>query len=573
MNYIIQESQEERKNKKNKTSTTYKTAREKFIEALSDMDELQLDDVDFWKKFQNEYVPIFKDRAGLTNKDIVLVSTIYGIFSGDEKIDDISNYADGEKEIKKIIDWYEDNYYEIPQEESDMEASGDVAVLMDFLKMPLNRTKEIFEKFGGSDGNYHYIEGSLPPEKRVLLVAHADTVWDGQNNKYEYGNPHIKNGVIQSSNPNSGIGADDRAGIAMLWLLKDSGHSILITNYEEVGRIGAKALVDGNKELHKHIQDTHNFVIQLDRQGATDYKCYYVGSPEFRTFLNTNTYFSEPNRSSFTDICTLCETVCGVNLSIGYYNEHRTTENLVIKEWQRALDFLRTFLAGDLPRFDLKPEHNITTGGGYRGGYYDDWDDYGYRGNDYDYFNKNRNTKGVNRWGGYNSKDLNAEEDNLPSDYEEIDYEDKQGEVDDLPPTHTPTQIPLKIVKKIQRFLDRMGVGKEKKQEFEQWLVVAKRLTDKEYDEFSFDNQFSDNDIVDWFAADFWDEVGRNRYYPVDRALWGNNAVFVVFEKLKKNNDKKKYKRNVDTKNNGRMLNTSSASAYVGDPDDYMRLP
>ena len=32
-----------------------------------------------------------------------------------------------------------------------------------------------------------------------------------------------------------GIGADDRAGCAILWLLKDSGHSLLVTNGEEIG--------------------------------------------------------------------------------------------------------------------------------------------------------------------------------------------------------------------------------------------------------------------------------------------------------------------------------------------------
>ena len=62
----------------------------------------------------------------------------------------------------------------------------------------------------------------------------------------------------------------------------------------------------------------------------------------------------EPNRSSFTDICTLCKTICGVNFSIGYYNEHSKDEYLNVNEWLNTYEMVKKIATMDfLPRFDL----------------------------------------------------------------------------------------------------------------------------------------------------------------------------------------------------------------------------
>ena len=49
----------------------------------------------------------------------------------------------------------------------------------------------------------------------------------------------FEDGVYSSGDDLCGIGADDRAGCAMLWLLRDSGHSLLILDGEEHGQVGA----------------------------------------------------------------------------------------------------------------------------------------------------------------------------------------------------------------------------------------------------------------------------------------------------------------------------------------------
>jgi hypothetical protein len=55
-----------------------------------------------------------------------------------------------------------------------------------------------------------------------------------------------------------GLGADDRVGIAMIWMMRKSGHSILITEGEERGGIGAKA---ASREMAETLSK-HQFAIE-----------------------------------------------------------------------------------------------------------------------------------------------------------------------------------------------------------------------------------------------------------------------------------------------------------------------
>ena len=241
--------------------------------------------------------------------------------------------------------------------------NGSIAIndLKRFLAYPLNSADEILSKFAGLSGaiprgtglqRFVFVEGSR--ENRVLLVAHADTYWDSQygreiNGKHD---PIEHNGVIK--NEDCGLGADDRAGCAIVWLLKDMGHSILITNGEERGRKGSNYLMDSHFDIAKTINYDHQFVVQFDRANSHDFKCYDVGTDSFREYIISTTQYSEPDRCSFTDIVTLCRAVCGVNLSIGYHEEHTAGEYLVVDEWLNTLTICREWLsATKLPRFDL----------------------------------------------------------------------------------------------------------------------------------------------------------------------------------------------------------------------------
>ncbi|MCR4838464.1 MAG: hypothetical protein K5897_05970, partial [Eubacterium sp.] len=56
----------------------------------------------------------------------------------------------------------------------------------------------------------------------------------------------------------------------------------------------------------------------------------------------------------FTDICTLCETVSGVNLSIGYYDEHTPKEKLVYEEWLHTFELVKNMIKQPMKRYELR---------------------------------------------------------------------------------------------------------------------------------------------------------------------------------------------------------------------------
>jgi len=237
---------------------------------------------------------------------------------------------------------------------------NDTDVLTEFLKMPLGSTDEVFKKFaaipkaihrGNSLKQFLFVKGKR--KDRVLLVAHADTVWDRHYEEHNTDEPKEithTDGIIR--NINGGLGADDRAGCAIVWLLKDMGHSILITNGEEHGRCGSTWLMDENRDIADEINSNHQFVVQFDRRNSRDFKCYKVGTDEFRAYVEANTGYSEPDPLFYTDIVTLCRDITGVNLSIGYYKEHTKKEYLSIKDWQNTLALCRRWLSEKkLPKF------------------------------------------------------------------------------------------------------------------------------------------------------------------------------------------------------------------------------
>jgi len=240
--------------------------------------------------------------------------------------------------------------------------SVELETLMEFLSFPIDSTTEIFKKFkelpgakvnGAGKDKFCYIPGHR--EDKVILVAHADTVWNaGYSRKVKkdtHGYLEVKGGRVVSTHPTAGLGADDRAGLAILWLMRHSGHSLLILDGEEIGCHGAKAAFAA---IGAELNDNHQFAVEFDRMGSSDFKCYNVGSDEFRTYVAEQTGYTEPNRTSYSDICHVCETICGVNLSVGYYHEHTKNEYLVISEWLNTYHIARSWLsAHGLPKFKL----------------------------------------------------------------------------------------------------------------------------------------------------------------------------------------------------------------------------
>jgi hypothetical protein len=181
--------------------------------------------------------------------------------------------------------------------------------------LPLFYNKEMIKSKDG------YIK--VVGEEDVMLLAHMDTVFKKPPTMFIFDK---KQELITSPD---GLGGDDRCGIFSILALLLAGHRphILFTEDEEIGGVGARK---ASKE--EIIPTDVKYLIQLDRRGSEDAVFYCCDNPKFHSFIEE--YGFKKARGSFTDIDTLMPIwdICGVNLSIGYYNEHREYEYVDIKE-------------------------------------------------------------------------------------------------------------------------------------------------------------------------------------------------------------------------------------------------
>lgn len=182
--------------------------------------------------------------------------------------------------------------------------------------------------------------GDIP----IALVAHMDTVFYNLPAEVYYDQ---RKGVLWSPD---GLGADDRAGIFAILQIVQSGlrPSIILTTDEERGGIGAQKLAKRECPI-----PFLRYLIQLDRRGTCDCVFYECSNGNFIKFIE-NYGFVEAI-GSFSDISFLMPAwkVCGVNLSVGYENEHSTSEVLHINALLSTIEKVKTMLKeSTIPRFE-----------------------------------------------------------------------------------------------------------------------------------------------------------------------------------------------------------------------------
>ena len=193
--------------------------------------------------------------------------------------------------------------------------------------------KDIFSDMYGQQNvidkeKYLYVRGTTP----VLLVAHLDTVFKTPNRGI-YFDPE-KNVIWGGA---TGLGADDRAGVfGIIWLIScyEFRPHILFVEDEENGGHGSISVVKDD------IINPENFkyVIELDRANAKDCVFYDCANTSFMEYVES--FGFNTARGTFSDISILCPAwkVAGVNLSIGYQNEHSLAEMLTIHWMLETLD-------------------------------------------------------------------------------------------------------------------------------------------------------------------------------------------------------------------------------------------
>lgn len=190
--------------------------------------------------------------------------------------------------------------------------------LFKFMKKCLNLYD--FKAFSG--GKNHFIAWGGD----IALVAHLDTVFSEPPGQLFY--DRNKDTILAAG---TGAGFDDRAGVyAIIQILKrvsDLGISlptIILTLGEEEYGIGAQEA----GEEYRNAEFNLKYMIELDRAGKDDCVFYQCTNQKFKDYIVSFGFKEQPG--SYTDITFLMEDlkICGVNLSIGYYNEHTNYECL-----------------------------------------------------------------------------------------------------------------------------------------------------------------------------------------------------------------------------------------------------
>ena len=169
--------------------------------------------------------------------------------------------------------------------------------------------------------DYILAEGNIP----IALVAHLDTVFDDDGNERNYIFRYF-NGKMYHPD---GAGFDDKAGIFSIFKILESGYlpNVIFTTNEEIGSLGAKKLIEDFPECP--FSDLR-YLIQLDRENDYDCVFYSCENKEFISYIESFGFVEAFGTS--TDIKHICPVwdIAGVNLSIGYNDQHTENETLDI---------------------------------------------------------------------------------------------------------------------------------------------------------------------------------------------------------------------------------------------------
>jgi hypothetical protein len=251
--------------------------------------------------------------------------------------------------------------YKLFQSLAALSQEGLKKTLAEYVKKKYGENKVLVKK------EYIYAVGDIP----VALVAHMDTVFKEPPTHIFYDKEKC---VMWSP---EGLGADDRAGIFAIIKILQAGlrPSVIFTTDEEVGALGAEKLVSDLPKPYTELK----YIIQLDRRGSNDCVFYSCDNPLFVEYVET--FGFAENWGSFSDISVICPCwkVAGVNLSVGYDDEHTVAETLNTTHLlQTIAKVKKMLLVENIPAFEYIPaiyKYGKGVGGIYSYDYpgWDDW--------------------------------------------------------------------------------------------------------------------------------------------------------------------------------------------------------
>ena len=254
--------------------------------------------------------------------------------------------------------------------ENDMEREREVLEM--FLNKSVTSSRSVMREFSKLEGavvhlpkdrgGFVYVPGTR--EDRVLLIARADTVWDSVFHLIRYSRQKVefKDGCYFCANGKTGVGANNRAGCALVYLLRDLGHSILVLDRQQYGyNLGVLELEASRPDLFSEM-NRHRYMMEFDLEGGDAFRYYaMLASDEFKNYLSEGFGYHEiPCEAMYsTDVCRLAQRICGVNVSLGCYNENTAEEKLDYSQWLNTYTKARNLLSKEQPHFEEYWIHGI----------------------------------------------------------------------------------------------------------------------------------------------------------------------------------------------------------------------
>lgn len=173
-----------------------------------------------------------------------------------------------------------------------------------------------------NEKGFLYAPGEIP----VLLVAHLDTVHQQPPQILCYS--HDQRYLMSPY----GIGGDDRAGVYMvLQIIQTVRCHVLFCEDEETGGHGAREFAQSK------IRPKVHYIVEVDRHGSNDAVFYGCNNPDFTDFICSFGFVEASG--SFSDISVVAPKLktAAVNISAGYYNEHRLHEYIDLEAMQNNI--------------------------------------------------------------------------------------------------------------------------------------------------------------------------------------------------------------------------------------------
>ena len=151
------------------------------------------------------------------------------------------------------------------------------------------------------------------------------------------------------------------ASSAILYLLKDSGHSLLVINDKDTWDLFVPDVITTIRETHKDLFEefnSHQYVLEFNYRNYRSLDFVLPVTNEFRNFIEDNTSFFEEHDDMCPPILrsnthALCERICGANISAGYHKNRKRGAFLNLAEWKHTLNVFRNLLKEPQPRFPL----------------------------------------------------------------------------------------------------------------------------------------------------------------------------------------------------------------------------